>query len=214
MNLKRMKHSEQHLNMNTSSTLTYHAIDLKAKLGDIVEVKYFFKRLRGNIIYLPGVSLKHPLMEYEERYYRLVKYIYIGIDVNNEPLVKIRIAPHAECLPGKIVFLERTPQFEGRSHVVYCNECGAVEIGDHVELTDFFKRTRGRVIYVPGISTHPDLDYDMNSDPYQSVGIDTEKSCLVIRRVNPINLRLEKEVQFIKRDTSPVKLLRPNVRIT
>lgn len=52
----------------TGSRLFYHGTDVEVQLGDRVEVirgLLFRRRVGGSVVYLPGVSERHPEMEDE-----------------------------------------------------------------------------------------------------------------------------------------------------
>ena len=81
----------------------------------------------------------------------------------------------------------------------YCDSAVEVRLGDHVEIKVWFKRRRGRIVYVPGLSPL-NTQYEFNG--LRWVAIRTE-SMIIGSIVRPQTETLKPKVKFIQRDNSP-----------
>jgi hypothetical protein len=76
-----------------------------------------------------------------------------------------------------------------------------VELGDQVSLRVFFRRTVGRVVYLPGVSApRPAIDFD----GLFHVAIRTPAGSFVMPHVDPDNLELGKGIRFLRRDKTAI----------
>jgi hypothetical protein len=70
------------------------------RLGDRVEIRGFFRKRRGVINYVPGISPPHGEMEHDALY-------WVGISFTGGSFTGILVDPDTGCTLKKIVFLER-----------------------------------------------------------------------------------------------------------
>jgi len=70
------------------------------RLGDQVEIRGLFRKRRGVINYVPGISPPHGEMEHNALF-------WVGISVPDGGVIGILVDPDTGCTLKKIVFLER-----------------------------------------------------------------------------------------------------------
>lgn len=74
--------------------------DSDVMLGDHVETRDFFRKVTGRVVYVPGISPKHPDMEHHG-------LVYVGIQVPSGPLLATLVNPETFRLKKKVRLLER-----------------------------------------------------------------------------------------------------------
>jgi hypothetical protein len=112
------------------------------------------------------------------------------------PLERIAAAngwlPQLEALRAK--FLE---SFHALNRIRYFGSEDGVELGDHVELRGFFRKTQGRVSYLPGQPRH---SAELDHGGLVSVGIQTRRGTFLGVFVDPDTLELKQSVKLLRRD--------------
>jgi hypothetical protein len=83
--------------------------------------------------------------------------------------------------------------------ICYAGSDVAVRLGDQVEIKVWFKRRRGRIVYVPGLSPL-NTQYEFNG--LRWIAIRTH-NMLIGSIVHPQTEALKRKVKFIQRDDSP-----------
>lgn len=91
--------------------------------------------------------------------------------------------------------------------VTYLDRTTPVQLGDHVETRVWWRKRRGRVVYVPGISP---VNRQMERDGLKWVGIRLEEGGFVSTVVDPEGFFLRKNEKFLRRDTEGFVALRPD----
>lgn len=92
--------------------------------------------------------------------------------------------------------------------IFYNDQKTEVALGDRVELRVWFRRRRGVVIYVPGVSPlNPNIDYD----GIRSVGIQIDEGPFVATPVDPDQSVLFPRISFLARGEPPEKVLPPDL---
>ena len=81
-----------------------------------------------------------------------------------------------------------------------------VQLGDHVETRIWFRRHRGRVVYIPGVSP---LNGNMERDGLRWVGVRLEEGGFLSAVVDPEQDRLRSRLRFVCRDSEGVAELKP-----
>lgn len=95
--------------------------------------------------------------------------------------------------------------------VTYHDGKTAVLLGDHVEMRFFFRRTQGRITYVPGLSKpHSEMEFG----GLTWVGINLERGWVIKEVVDPESGKLKKGIKFLGRSTTPVRGIKPSDQIT
>lgn len=97
------------------------------------------------------------------------------------------------------------------STVTYYDGITEVKIGDHVQtLFWWLIPTKGRVVYVPGISPqHPQMEHH----GLRWVGLKTTGGDVIGLLVDPENCCLNKRDRFLGRDATPVDEIKPDVKL-
>jgi hypothetical protein len=89
--------------------------------------------------------------------------------------------------------------------IYYCDGVTPVELGDLVELNGgvffLFKKLRGAVIYVPGVSP---LNLNMEFNGLQWVAVDVPGKAIIKQLVDPDTGRLVKKIKLLHRNISVV----------
>ncbi len=84
-----------------------------------------------------------------------------------------------------------------------------VSLGDRVQVSVWFKKHQGRVVYVPGISPmNPEFEYN----GLQWIGIRLDDGSLLASIVRPSTGALKRKIHFVRRDNSPVGVAEPSSR--
>ncbi len=98
-----------------------------------------------------------------------------------------------------------------RSPVTYYDGGVSVLLGDHVEVRFFFRRTQGRITYVPGLSKpHSEMAFG----GLTWVGINLERGWVIKEVVDPESGKLKKGVKFLGRSATVVKGIEPGDQLT
>ena len=92
-----------------------------------------------------------------------------------------------------------------RIHPTYFDKKTLVEVGDHIETRIFFKKHKGRVVYVPGVSPPNER---FQQEGFERIGIDLENGPFLAEMVDPYEGWVGKGIKFIKRDPSYVPTIR------
>jgi hypothetical protein len=80
----------------------YHGGQTDIRLGDQVELRGLFRKRRGIVYYVPGISELHGEMEHNGLY-------WVGVSFPNGSFTGIVVDPDSGCLGKKVQFLERGP---------------------------------------------------------------------------------------------------------
>ena len=91
--------------------------------------------------------------------------------------------------------------------VMYAEGDHEVLLGDSVSIDLWFRRRKGRVVYVPGVSA-VNTEFEYNGTRW--VGIRLANNNLVATPVLSKTGALKKKIRFIRRDSSPCDLIAPN----
>jgi hypothetical protein len=84
----------------TDGPVRYHGGQQAVLLGDRVESRGLFRKRRGVINYVPGVSQPHGEMEHNGLH-------WVGISFAGGAFSGVVVDPDSGCIQKKIVFLER-----------------------------------------------------------------------------------------------------------
>jgi hypothetical protein len=84
----------------TDGPVRYHGGQPEVRLGDRVEIRGFFRKRRGVINYVPGISPPHGEMEHNALY-------WVGISFARGDFTGMLVDPDTGCTQKKIIFLER-----------------------------------------------------------------------------------------------------------
>lgn len=91
--------------------------------------------------------------------------------------------------------------------VTYPDRVSPVQLGDHVEVRIFWRKRRGRVVYVPGLSP---VNREMERDGLTWVGIRLDEGGFVSSVVDPEGLYLRKYARLLERDPQGFSPLKPD----
>jgi hypothetical protein len=84
----------------TDGPVRYYGGGVAVQLGDHVEVRGLFRKRRGIINYVPGVSQTHGEMEHNGLY-------WVGISFPDTSFTGIIVDPDTGCIKKKVLFVER-----------------------------------------------------------------------------------------------------------
>ena len=84
----------------TDGPVRYHGGQPEMRLGDRVEVRGLFRKRRGIVNYVPGISPPHGEMEHNALY-------WVGISFERGDFTGVIVDPDTGCTKKKMVFLER-----------------------------------------------------------------------------------------------------------
>ena len=90
--------------------------------------------------------------------------------------------------------------------VQYYEQTCDVSLGDRVQVSVWFRKHHGRVVYVPGISPR-NSEFEYNG--LEWVGIRLEDDSLIASIVRPSTGALKRKIRFLARDSSPIKAVEP-----
>lgn len=93
--------------------------------------------------------------------------------------------------------------------VMYSDRVTKVMFGDKVVTRlwyCFFRKTNGRVVYIPGVSQ---MNSEFEHSGLRWVGVRIGDGSVYGAVIDPSNGCLQKSIQFVGRDSSPVKLVSP-----
>jgi hypothetical protein len=94
-----------------------------------------------------------------------------------------------------------------RPVVTYSDKQTTVQLGDHVETRVWWRKKKGRVVYVPGVSPK---NPEMERDGLTWVGIRLEEGGFVSTVVDPTGHFLVKKERLLRRDPEGVAELNPD----
>lgn len=80
--------------------MRYHGGEPEVRLGDRVEVRFWFRKRRGVINYVPGISPVHGEMEHNLLH-------WIGVSMEHGDFSGILVDPDTGCVLKQVLFLER-----------------------------------------------------------------------------------------------------------
>jgi hypothetical protein len=78
----------------------YYGGKVDVRPGDLVEVGWLFRKRRGVVNYVPGISGPHGEMEHGGLY-------WVGVSLSNGTIIGTVADPDTGCLRKKVAFLER-----------------------------------------------------------------------------------------------------------
>jgi hypothetical protein len=84
----------------TDGPVRYHGGQTDVRLGDQVEIRGLFRKRRGVINYVPGISAPHGEMEHNALY-------WVGISFAGGRFTDVLVDPDTGCTLKKVVFLDR-----------------------------------------------------------------------------------------------------------
>lgn len=82
------------------SRVTYPDRITPVELGDHVQMRIFFRRRTGRVVYVPGVSPRNPNMEFNG-------LAWVGVRFDNGDFVSTVVDPKDGYLRNKVAFLRR-----------------------------------------------------------------------------------------------------------
>jgi hypothetical protein len=91
--------------------------------------------------------------------------------------------------------------------ITYSDRVTPVQLGDHVETRVWWRKRRGRVVYVPGISA---VNHEMERDGLTWVGIRLDEGSFVSTVVDPDGRFLRKNEKLLARDSKAFAELKPD----
>ena len=84
----------------------YHGGELEVRLGDLVETRVLlFWRCEGRVVYVPGVSPRHPEMDFGG-------LTYVGIRTKDSGMIGITVLPTTSTIKKSVKFVSRDPDGE------------------------------------------------------------------------------------------------------
>lgn len=92
-------------------------------------------------------------------------------------------------------------------NITYSDRLTPVQLGDHVETRVWWRKRRGRVVYVPGISPFNPV---MERDGLRWVGVRLDDGGFVSTVVDPDGHFLRKNEKLLKRDSTGIDALKPD----
>jgi hypothetical protein len=94
--------------------------------------------------------------------------------------------------------------------IYYSDNKTRVMLGDVVEKRILFKKKKGRVVYIPGISPkNKEMEYGGLVD----VGIKMDDGIFVATVVDPKGFYLQKKIRFVERNSSGYKEVKPTDKL-
>lgn len=90
--------------------------------------------------------------------------------------------------------------------ITYSDRATPIQLGDHVETRVWWRKRRGRVVYVPGISP---VNREMERNGLMWVGIRLDEGGFLSTVVDPEGFFLRKNEKFLKRDPDGIAELKP-----
>lgn len=84
----------------TDGPAHYHGAEVAVELGDRVEYRGVFRKRRGVVNYVPGISAVHPEMEHGGLH-------WVGISYDNGIFTGVLVDPDTGCTLERLVFLSR-----------------------------------------------------------------------------------------------------------
>ena len=84
----------------TDGPACYHGTKLAIELGDQIEYRGLFRKRRGVVNYVPGISPVHPEMEHDAMY-------WVGVAFDNGTFTGVLVDPDTGCVRKQLVFLRR-----------------------------------------------------------------------------------------------------------
>lgn len=78
----------------------YHGGEVTTQLGDRIELRGLFRRRRGVVNYVPGISRAHAEMEHSALY-------WVGVAFDNGTFTGVLVDPDTGCTLKRLVFVER-----------------------------------------------------------------------------------------------------------
>lgn len=84
----------------TDGPVRYYGSQTEMRLGDQVEIRGWFRRRRGVINYVPGISPPHGEMEFNGLH-------WVGISFDRGRFTGILVDPDTGCTLKKLAFVER-----------------------------------------------------------------------------------------------------------
>jgi hypothetical protein len=91
--------------------------------------------------------------------------------------------------------------------ITYRDRITPVLLGDHVEVRIWFRRHKGRVIYLPGVSV---MNRHMERDGLTWIGIRLEEGGFMGALVDPEARYLRTKVTFVRHDSQGIASLEPD----
>ncbi len=189
----------------------YFKSDTAVQLGDHVQARIGCPRgnpRSGRIVYVTGISRPYERMQ-------LDNFSWAGVQFPDDRIIAASVDPKTCDLEKGIIFEMRDSagyreiQPDDPLPVRYCQSGAEVRLGDHVETSVLFRKKRGRIIYVPGISRPNE---DMEHDGLVRVGIQIVNGPFIAEVVNPQTFSLRKNVLFLNRDSGGFTELAPEDR--
>ncbi|MGC4073570.1 MAG: hypothetical protein QM760_13850 [Nibricoccus sp.] len=89
----------------TDGPVKYYGGQPEVLLGDRVEIRGFFRKRRGIINYVPGISTPHGEMEHNALF-------WVGISFSGGEFTGMLVDPDTGCTLKKMAFLERGAEQE------------------------------------------------------------------------------------------------------
>jgi hypothetical protein len=78
----------------------YYGGGVEIEVGDRIELCGWFRRRRGTVNYVPGLSKAHPEMEHHSLY-------WVGVALDNGVFTGVIVDPDTGCTRKNIAFLKR-----------------------------------------------------------------------------------------------------------
>jgi len=84
----------------TDGPARYHGGDVAVELGDRIEYRGIFRKRRGVVNYVPGISAAHPEMEHGGLH-------WAGIAFDNGTFTGVLVDPDTGCTLKRLILLSR-----------------------------------------------------------------------------------------------------------
>jgi hypothetical protein len=84
----------------TDGPVRYHGGQTDVRPGDVVEIRGLFRKRRGVVNYVPGISAVHGEMEHNGLY-------WVGVALLDGTMTGLVVDPDSGCLRKQAVLLER-----------------------------------------------------------------------------------------------------------
>ena len=80
--------------------VTYRDRVTSVELGDHVQMRVFFRRRTGRVVYVPGISARNSTMEFNG-------LTWVGVRLENGDFISLVVDPRESYLRNKVAFLRR-----------------------------------------------------------------------------------------------------------
>jgi hypothetical protein len=83
-----------------NTPITYYQDNVVVNVGDYVKVRILFRWKIGRVVYVPGVSMFNPNMEYNGLQ-------WVGIQIDDGPFLGVVVDPNTKTIKKTVQFIDR-----------------------------------------------------------------------------------------------------------